>query len=68
MYGSRISADTRIMYGGSVNLENIFEIIRIKDVDGAAITRAALSGEGFIKLIRVIRAEAEKRNISYRII
>ncbi len=56
------------MYGGSVNLENIFGIIGINDVDGAAITRAALSGEGFIKLIRVVRAEAEKRNISYRII
>ncbi len=63
LYGSKISADTRIMYGGSVNLENIFGIIGIKDVDGAAITRAALSAEGFIKLIRVVRAEAEKRNL-----
>ena len=62
IYGRETATDTRIMYGGSINEKNIHDIIRISDVDGAAITRAALGAEGFLRLIRVVRAEAEKRN------
>jgi triosephosphate isomerase len=62
IYGKKTASETRIMYGGSINEKNIHDIIRIADVDGAAITRAALNAEGFIKLIRIVREEAEKRN------
>ena len=64
MYGRETASGIRIMYGGSINEKNIHDIISIPDVDGAAITRAALTADGFIRLIRVVRKEAEKRNLS----
>ncbi len=51
----------RILYGGSVNLENIKETIEIKEVDGVGAARASIDPLNFIKLIKIIEAEALKR-------
>jgi len=61
LYGKDIGDMTRILYGGSVNLENSQKIIKIQDVDGLAITRAALNPGSFIKLIRITEDEALER-------
>jgi triosephosphate isomerase len=51
----------RILYGGSVNLENIKETIEIKEVDGVGAARASIDPLNFIRLIKTIEAEALKR-------
>ena len=61
MYGIEIAKLTRILYGGSVNLENIAEIIRIPEVDGVGSSRASLIPEDYIKMIRIVEEESGKR-------
>ncbi|MCL5069687.1 MAG: triose-phosphate isomerase, partial [Actinobacteria bacterium] len=51
----------RILYGGSVNLENARAIIKISDVDGLAVTRGALLPENFIELLKLTENEAISR-------
>lgn len=53
---------TRLLYGGSVNLENVKEIIDIKEVDGIGAARAGIDPLTFIKLIKITQAEALKRS------
>ena len=62
LYSPDISMSTRILYGGSVNLEVGAEIIKIPDVDGLAITRGALDADNFSKFILMTEAEAKKRS------
>ncbi len=61
LYNPDISLSTRILYGGSVNIKNGAEIIKIPDVDGLAITRGALDADNFSEFIRMTETEAEKR-------
>ena len=61
LYDVNTVKNLRILYGGSVNLENIEEIIEIKEVDGVGVARAALNPIDFIKLVRKIEIEAKKR-------
>lgn len=57
-----VTADlTRVIYGGSVNLENGSDIIKIHDVDGLAITRTALEPENLAMFIKLTEEEAIKR-------
>ena len=51
----------RILYGGSVNHKNIKETIEIKEVDGIGAARASINPMDFVKLIKIIEAEALKR-------
>ena len=60
-YGKEVSDLIRILYGGSVNKENGKEIIKIPDVDGLAVTRAALEPDDFIEFIKITEIEAKKR-------
>jgi triosephosphate isomerase (TIM) len=52
----------RVLYGGSVNLKNIKETVEIKEVDGIGAARASIDPLNFIKLIKIIEAEALKRS------
>jgi triosephosphate isomerase len=52
----------RILYGGSVNLENIKETIEIKEVDGIGAARASMDPLNFIKLVKIAQSEALKRS------
>ena len=52
----------RVLYGGSVNLENIKETIEIKEVDGIGAARASIDPLNFIRLIKITEAEALKRS------
>lgn len=46
-----------LLYGGSVQLQNISDILKIKNVDGALIGSASLDVENFKKMIEVARGE-----------
>jgi len=51
MYDSNQANNTRILYGGSVNDENIGEYMACQDVDGALVGGASLKTDSFTKLI-----------------
>lgn len=46
-----VAAGLRILYGGSVKVDSIAEIITQQDVDGGLVGGASLDGEQFAKLI-----------------
>jgi triosephosphate isomerase len=48
---SEIATKVRILYGGSVNSDNCYEILNIEDVDGALVGGASLSAIGFSSII-----------------
>lgn len=50
-YGQQIADQVRILYGGSVNPENIRQLMAMQDIDGALIGRASLKADDFIKMI-----------------
>ena len=53
LYGPKVAADTRILYGGSTNDKNIREIMEQPDIDGALIGGAALKVESYGEMVRV---------------
>jgi len=61
LYNSDTTKLTRILYGGSVNLDNISTIIKIPNVDGVGSTRSSLDPINFIKMIRLVEKESEYR-------
>ncbi len=52
LYGEHIAARVRILYGGNVKPNNICEIMRLADVDGALVGGASLNAAEFAKIIR----------------
>ncbi len=50
-YGSAISQDTTILYGGSCNAANAKELFSCKDIDGGLIGGASLKADDFIKIV-----------------
>jgi triosephosphate isomerase (TIM) len=63
IYSSEQAKRIPVLYGGSVNLDNISQIISIKEVDGIGASRAALNPHDFVKLVRITEVEAIKRNM-----
>lgn len=49
-YGNDVANKIRILYGGSVNPENIAQVMDQPDIDGALIGRASLDPEKFIQM------------------
>lgn len=47
--------DLRILYGGSVKPENISDLMREADIDGALVGGASLDAEGFAKIVNYDR-------------
>ena len=48
---SEVAADFQILYGGSVNAENIKSLISMSEIDGALVGGASLKKEGFSQII-----------------
>ena len=61
LYGTELAQDIPILYGGSVNLENISKIITMREVDGVGAARAAINPDDFIRLVRIVEKEAINR-------
>jgi len=53
-FGSSVSKNTSILYGGSVNVFNAKEIFKINDVNGGLIGGASLQAQEFIDIVNSI--------------
>ncbi len=51
LYGSKNARATTIVYGGSMNEKNAFELLAQPDIDGGLIGGASLVPEKFVKII-----------------
>jgi triosephosphate isomerase len=51
-FDNLLAKTVKILYGGSVKPENVSEIMKLPDVDGALVGGASLSAEVFSKIIR----------------
>jgi triosephosphate isomerase (TIM) len=49
--GASLDADTRLLYGGSVNGDNAAELLDTADVDGALVGGASLTAAKFVPII-----------------
>lgn len=56
--GYNIYMDIRIIYGGSVKPDNIKELIKESDVDGALVGGASLDAESFTQIIKISSKES----------
>jgi triosephosphate isomerase (TIM) len=52
LFGAPISAQIRILYGGSVKPDNSSELLSLPDVDGALVGGASLKAGDFISIIK----------------
>ena len=50
-YGNEIASCAIILYGGSVKADNVYSLIKEKDIDGALVGGASLEAESFGKII-----------------
>ena len=51
LFGQGTADDLRIQYGGSVKPENVVELMKCPDVDGALVGGASLKATDFAKII-----------------
>jgi triosephosphate isomerase len=59
MYNKEAAEAIRIQYGGSVKPENITELIKQPDVDGALVGGSSLTLESFVTIVK--KAQEEKK-------
>jgi triosephosphate isomerase len=57
-HGNDVAAGVRILYGGSVNPDNMPGIMAQSDIDGALVGGASLDYEGFVRICRYQQAQA----------
>ena len=57
-HGHDVAAGVRILYGGSVNPDNMPAIMAQSDIDGALVGGASLDYEGFVRICRYQQAQA----------
>ena len=51
-FGSETAQQVRILYGGSVKPDNISDLMRQPDIDGALVGGACLEADSFLRIIR----------------
>jgi triosephosphate isomerase len=51
-YGSEIANKTSILYGGSCNAQNSFELFKQLDIDGALVGSASLNASDFLQIVK----------------
>jgi triosephosphate isomerase len=54
IWGGKIAAATRILYGGSVKPNNIQELMRREDIDGALVGGASLDPASFAAIVKYV--------------
>ena len=50
LFGPETASDVPVLYGGSVNSENVVDFLAMPDINGALVGGASLDAEGFIRL------------------
>jgi triosephosphate isomerase len=53
LHGEDAAEEMRILYGGSVNAENIGEFVSQPEIDGALVGGASLDADGFVRIVAV---------------
>ena len=53
LHGEEVAAQMRILYGGSVNAQNIGEFVSQPEIDGALVGGASLDADGFVRIVAV---------------
>ena len=51
-FSSSLADNLRILYGGSVKPENIKDLIKEEDIDGALVGGASLKADSFVKIVK----------------
>lgn len=51
-FGGDVAEQVRVLYGGSIKPENIYELMRQPDIDGGLVGGASLDGSSFEKIVR----------------
>ena len=51
-YGRERAHAIRILYGGSVNAENVDSLVSKPDIDGALVGGASLKADSFARIVR----------------
>ncbi len=51
-YGRERASQVRIIYGGSVNAENVDSLVSKPDIDGALVGGASLRADSFARIVR----------------
>jgi triosephosphate isomerase len=52
LYGQETAEATRIIYGGSVKPDNVDDLMREPDIDGALVGGASIKAESFARIVR----------------
>jgi len=52
-FGDPLADRLRVLYGGSVNAQNVLEFLRIPEIDGVLVGGASLNVEEFSKIVEV---------------
>lgn len=52
IFGGGVAEETRILYGGSVNPDNIDQLMAQKDIDGALVGGASLQADSFARMVK----------------
>ncbi|KRL96295.1 triose-phosphate isomerase [Limosilactobacillus equigenerosi] len=55
-YSYEVADKIRILYGGSVNPDNIAELMSKRDIDGVLIGRASLDADNFVSMVKTVQA------------
>jgi triosephosphate isomerase len=51
-FGADVAEEVRILYGGSIKPENIYDLMHQPDIDGGLVGGASLSADSFEKIVR----------------
>ncbi len=54
LYGVETAKQVRILYGGSVDADNIAEFMQEEEIDGALVGGASLDPDSFLQMLRVV--------------
>ncbi|MCM8791717.1 MAG: triose-phosphate isomerase [Candidatus Omnitrophica bacterium] len=65
LYGESISQQIRILYGGSVKPDNIRELIKQPDIDGALVGGASLILDSFVNIVKYSYDEVKNICMDY---
>jgi triosephosphate isomerase (TIM) len=61
LYGADVAGRTRVIYGGSVNLPNLPDLLALPDVDGCGVSRAAWDPVDFARMVKIAEGLARRR-------
>lgn len=61
MFGRDQAESTRVLYGGSVKVENIADFVKMRDIDGALVGGASLKPLEFAELINLAATAAKEK-------